>query len=85
MWVTGHDVLPDNPGPGSHDVVWLGRVDMNKCMRGLFSHFEGARQGPGLRIYGATHGWPSLSLTACALSAHAITKYGSLIAYEMHG
>ena len=58
------------------DVVWASRVDMNNCMRRLRSHFEGARQGPGRRISGATHGWPVLSLTACALSAHAITEYG---------
>ena len=61
---------------GVTDVVWVSRVDMNNWMRGLRAHFEGARQGPGLRISGATHGWPVLSLTACALSAHAITESG---------
>ena len=56
--------------------VWMSRVDMNNWVRGLRADFQGARHGPGRRISGATHGWPVLSLTACALSAHAITEYG---------
>ena len=58
------------------DVVGSSRVDMNNCMRRLRANVWDARHEPGRRISGATHGWPVLSLTACALLAHAITEYG---------
>ena len=76
-----HDVLPDYPRPGSHDMVR--RVVDCYEYAGLVSHLSlsgcqavawpedlwGTACGMGL-------GWPSIISRACALAAHAITEYG---------
>ena len=87
-----HDVLPDYPRPGSHDMVR--RVVDCYEYAGLVSHLSlsgcqavawpedlwGTACGMGL-------GWPSIISRACALAAHAITTQlpntASLIAYGM--